>query len=129
MPVKSIERKREIAKEYRIRIKRTCFEHYGTGLAMCSEPGCFETDLSCLELHHKDGGGNADRAEKIGRGLRSCGGWHFYLVLKQLGYPEGYVVLCTRHHDVKHGRTPKRHRVYKLPPAEDKAHLDDVIPF
>ena len=123
------ERRKAIEREYRIRVKHACFTHYCGGTPMCSEPGCFETDLSCLELHHPNGDGNKDRAEKIGRGLRSCGGWHFYLVLKQLGYPDGYTVICTKHHDIKHGRTPKKHRVYKSAPAEDQERHDDVLPF
>ena len=117
----------EAGKRYRENVKRKCFEHYCAGEAHCIE--CGERELSCLELHHPEGGGNRDRAEKIGNGLRSCGGRHFYLKLKQLGYPEGYVVICTKCHDKKHGRTPLKFRNYGSAPGSDPLHYDDVVPF
>ena len=123
------EQDHEAGKRYREKVKRMCFEHYCGGAARCMEAGCSESELSCLELHHPEGGGNKDRAEKIGYGLRSCGGWHFYLKLKQLGYPEGYSVICTACHDKKHGRTPLKFRTYNDAPGNDAEHLDDVIPF
>lgn len=129
MSSSSIEKQRAAALRYRRNIKKRCFEHYCGGAPRCLEPGCCETDVDKLELHHPDGGGNKDRSEKIGYGLRSCGGWHFYLKLKQLGYPAGYQVICTKCHDKKHGRPPREFRAYNCAPGVDQEHFDDVVPF
>lgn len=115
------ELKRLNNKRYHLKLKLDCFMAYGG--PHCCEEGCDVTDLELLELHHPDGGGNKDRAERMGEGLRSPGGWKFYLKLKQAGYPGDYRVICTAHHDRKHGRTPKEPRKHG-PPAMDPGRDD-----
>ena len=117
------EAKKARDKRYRAKLRYECFKHYGDS---CYE--CGEKDFSLLELHHPDGDGNKDRAEKIGYGLRSCGGWNFYLQLKKLGYPEGYKLICIKCHDKKHGRTPKE-KSQKCAPGSDPTRTGDVLPF
>jgi len=111
---------------YRAKIRLECFMAYG-GLHCCEE-GCTETRIEEFEIHHPKGDGNKDRAEKMGRGLRSNGGWNFYLKLKKLGYPSGYVVICRTHHDKKHGRM-KRELRQDCSPGLDASRKDDVVPF
>jgi hypothetical protein len=118
--------KRERDRLYRERVKRECFDAYGG--QFCSVEGCHEGDINSLELHHVAGGGNEDRAARIGKGLRSPGGYHFYVKLKHEGYPPGFVVICTHHHDIKHGRYKKSDR-RKCAPGEDESRQDDVTPF
>ena len=115
----------ETDRRYRRKIKSECLAAYG---GVCDEEGCGERDIDKLELHHPDGDGNKDRAAKIGRGLRSPGGWNFYLKLRKEGYPPGYVVKCTRHHDIIHGRMKGGTRL-KCAPGEDPGRKDDVLPF
>lgn len=117
--------KKERDRRYRRRLKAECITRYG---GMCDEDGCGVTDIDLLELHHPNGDGNKDRASKIGRGLRSPGGWNFYQKLKREGYPEGYAVKCIKHHDAKHGRTSKTKR-FKCAPGEDSLREDEVVPF
>lgn len=118
-------KKRITEARYRLKSKIECFEAYGG--ARCSEAGCFEDRLELLELHHTEGGGNQDRAARIGRGLRSEGGWHFYVKLRKEGFPSGFRVICTTHHDKIHGRF-KGARL-KCAPGEDPTRKDDVVPF
>jgi len=120
------EKKRSYDARYREKLKRECFEHYGG--CHCSEEGCLETDLALLELHHPAGDGNKDRAARVGRGLRSPGGWNFYQKLKREGYPSDFVVICTHHHDIKHDRTKSGNR-RKCAPGEDESRFDDLTPF
>ena len=117
--------KREIDRRYRRKLKAECIARYG---GVCDEPGCGETDIDLLELHHPNGDGNKDRADKIGRGLRSPGGWNFYQKLKKEGYPDGYTVKCMGHHDIIHGRSPKAPR-FKCAPGVDPLREDTVVPF
>jgi hypothetical protein len=111
---------------YHKKLKLECFEHYGG--CHCFVEGCAEIDIDELELHHLDGHGNEDRADKLGDGLRSSGGWHFYLALKKLGYPPGLVVICIKHHDWLHGRVRKEER-FDCPPGMDDTRSSDIIPF
>ena len=120
------EKKRQGDARYRMKVRIECFTAYG-GLRCCEE-GCTEARLEEFELHHPEGDGNKDRAEKMGRGLRSCGGWNFYLRLKKLGYPTGYAVMCRTHHDTKHGRI-KRELRQDCSPGLDHTRFDDVTPF
>jgi hypothetical protein len=110
---RTLEQQRRYNHQYHQKLKAECFAHYGG--AHCFIEGCEEDTLDNMELHHPDGGGNEDRAEKIGSGLRSPGGWHFYLALKKLGYPPGFVVICIHHHDVLHGRLEEGYK--------------DIVPF
>ena len=66
--------------------------------------------------------------DKIGRGLRSPGGWNFYQKLKKEGYPDGYTVKCMGHHDIIPGRSPKAPR-FKCAPGVDPLREDTVVPF
>ena len=118
--------KKECDARYRRKLKEETFKRYG-GIQCCEE-GCTETNIDNLELHHPLGDGNIDRADKIGKGLRSPGGWNFYLVLKRLGYPDGYVVICITHHDKKHGRC-KKEDGKKCAPGEDDSRVGEVMPF
>jgi hypothetical protein len=117
------DKKREKYRRYRAKLKKECLSNYG---GRCYE--CGEADIDKLELHHPNGDGNKDRAEKIGAGLRSPGGWNFYLRLRRLGYPAGYAVICIKCHDVKHGRTKKEAR-QRCSPALDTTRIEEVIPF
>ena len=119
------DKKRARDARYRHKLKRECLEAYGG--VKCSEPSCEETRLEILELHHIEGGGNEDRARRVGRGLRSPGGWNFYQKLKREGYPPGFRVICTPHHDKIHGRF-KGSRL-KCAPGEDPTRKDDLVPF
>lgn len=115
--------KAEWDKKYRAKLKLDCFNAYGG--PVCTTCGAW--DIDNLELHHPDGDGNKDRAERLGRGLRSPGGWNFYLALKRAGYPPGYEVKCTPCHDKIHGRL-KGSRL-KCAPGEDPTRYDDITPF
>lgn len=121
--MRSKERRRTRDREYRKRLKADCFAVYG---GVCSVEGCEERNIDKLELHHPGGGGNKDRADRIGRGLESPGGWNFYQKLKRAGWPEGYAVVCTKHHDQIHGRQRGRR---KCAPGNDPFRYDDVVPF
>jgi hypothetical protein len=90
--------------------------------------GCDESSIEQLELHHPNGDGNKDRAARVGRGLRSPGGWNFYQKLKRDDWPEGYAVMCITHHDKMHGRENKHGRA-KCAPGMDRARKDDLVPF
>jgi hypothetical protein len=113
---------------YHERLKVECLSHYGG--CICATPGCGETRVEELELHHPGGGGNEDRAEKIGLGLRSPGGWHFYLALKKLLWPEGYEVRCRACHDKIHDRVKREDR-HACAPGVDGTRSDyaDPVPF
>ena len=122
----------------RLALKIECFEHYGG--CICAIDGCTISDPALLELDHIDGNGNKDRAERIGLGLRSPGGWNFYSALKRAGWPPGFRVICTQHHDEKHGRTRKEDneqlsldiatpREYKCSPGCAEDRFDDLVPF
>jgi hypothetical protein len=105
-------------KAYRRRLRVECMRVYG---GRCCVPGCTVTDPFGLELHHPGGNGNEDRAEKMGYGLGSPGGWNFYLVLKRAGWPAGYVPMCKQHHEELHNRLPEI-------PGTEKVYTDE-IPF
>ena len=120
------ESKRATDARYRTKLKADTFSHYGG--FVCCVAGCTENNPENFELHHPDGDGNKDRAEKIGKGLRSPGGWNFYQKLKKLGYPKGYVPICRKHHDELHGRIPGKERG-KCAPGEDESRKDDLVLF
>ena len=111
---------------YRDKVKRDCIEHYGG--CQCFIEGCPETNIDNLELHHVNGNGNIDRAEKLGLGLRSPGGWNFYVKIRKMGYPEELKVVCIKHHDKIHGRTEKDKRG-RSSPGMDQLRFDDIVPF
>ena len=113
-------------RRYRLKLKRDCFEQYG-GTA-CSIDGCTQENIDELELHHPDGDGNKDRAERVGRGPRSPGGWNFYQKLKRDGWPRGYVVICRDCHDKIHGRISREARE-RCAPGVDPSRFDDLVPF
>ena len=117
------EKKRLRNERYRLKLKLECFQAYGG--AQCSEPWCHATDVDELELHHPEGGGNKDRAEIMGEGLRSPGGWKFYLELRKAGFPnkDKYRVVCRGCHDTMHGRAPGVERQH-CPPGMDTTRDD-----
>jgi hypothetical protein len=118
------EASRERDRRYRVKLKRECFEHYG-GVYFA---GCSEASLDEFELHHPFGDGNKDRAERVGLGLRSPGGYKFYLKLRQEDWPEGFVVITREEHDILHGRLDADAR-HKCSPGFDDTRYDDLIPF
>jgi len=119
---RSREIRRSANERYHRKLKLECFHHYGL-------PGdVSEDELDLWELHHPNGNGNKDRAEKIGQGLNSPGGWHFYLALKKLGYPEGYVVITVEEHDILHGRLRPDER-HACAPGMENTRFDDIVPF
>lgn len=83
------------AKERRQRLKLAAFHAYGGPKCMC----CGEDHLEFLSIDHLDGAGAEHRRALIKeKGWKSktgnmCG-HHFYLWLKQQGYPPGFRVLC-----------------------------------
>jgi hypothetical protein len=77
--------------DYRLRVKMEVMEAYGN--CRCSHPGCDNTNIDELHLHHVAGGGNAHRRE-----LGSVSGYQFYLHLRAENYPAGFAVLCPTHH-------------------------------
>jgi hypothetical protein len=92
--------KKKSNQTYRRKLKRECFAHYGGDYFLT----CTVETLDGYELHHPNGDGNKDRAALMGGGLRSPGGWKFYLKLRKLGWPSGYEVISTEAHEKLHGR-------------------------
>ena len=74
--------RREIVAKYRNKTRNEVFGHYGR---VCS---CGFHDMRALTIDHINGGGNKHRKE-IKRG-----GCHFYVWLKQQGFPQGFQVMC-----------------------------------
>ena len=83
---------KEARQRYRAKLRAEALFHYMTvssvGLPACEH--CGTSDQSVLTLNHVYGGGAADRKARTG----GCGGWNFYLKLKQAGWPAGFNVLC-----------------------------------
>ena len=78
----TVVRRRDAAK-----LKLEVMTHYGRVCACCKED-----QIEFLAIDHIHGHGAADRLEKTGR--KNGSGGVFYRKLRQLGYPEGYRVLC-----------------------------------
>jgi hypothetical protein len=70
---------------YRQNLKQTVFMIYSSEQIKCAD--CSESDLTVLTIDHKNNDGSKHR-ETIGTGTQ------FYKWLRQMGYPEGYQVLC-----------------------------------
>lgn len=118
---------RDLLKKYRSKLKEECFTAYGHKCLSCSE-----TSTDKLEIDHLNGQGNKHRDSIFGYGHNSPGGWNFYRVLKQAGYPQdqGLALICKDCHDLKHGRLPSEER--KGPPAYqkiDQPTYPDSVPF
>ena len=71
------------------RLKRLVLTHYGGGKLACVR--CSFDDLRALTLDHIDGDGAMER-----RGLSSHqqGGYGFFRLLRDRGFPKGYQTLC-----------------------------------
>ena len=80
---KNIEQQRERAREQRRVEKSKVLTHYSNGEPVCA--CCGEKEVVFLSIDHINGRGG----EKTRRS-----GWLLYRKLRQLGYPEGYRVLC-----------------------------------
>lgn len=83
----TVKERRLYSQRWNIRIKMEVFKHYSGGVPHCTV--CNEPDPLVLCLDHINGNGAAER-----RRLRLVGGTHFYLWLRNNGYPGGYQVLC-----------------------------------
>lgn len=116
---------REACERYRRKVVMEAITAYGGRCARCGEE-CWDL----LEFHHRDGGGNMDRAALFGHGHASPGGWNYCLKLKQAGWPEKIQLLCKTCHDKEH---PERlaHPGRMPAPEELKHELDlmDPVPF
>lgn len=76
----------EYRREYHQRTRLEALEHYGGYPPKCD--CCGETEMQFLTIDHMDSNGHKMRREHNVRG----GG--LGRLLKQLGYPKGYRVLC-----------------------------------
>ena len=76
------EHRREVARNYRKKMRLEAFRRYGAVCACCSE-----SQYEFLGIDHVNGGGRKHR-KKIGSGLG------IYSWLRQQGYPPGFQVLC-----------------------------------
>ncbi len=79
------ERKKTVAKDYRLRLRLAVLSHYG-GCCAC----CGEAEPAFLVIDHINGGGNIHRRELGNAGRGSA----FYQWLRNQNYPSGYRVLC-----------------------------------
>lgn len=89
MPYKDIRmmdwaRRNRVEREYRERLKKEVFEHYGGTPPKCD--CCGETELQFLTLDHMNGDGNKLR--------KKHGPRYSYSYVRKNGYPEGYRILC-----------------------------------
>lgn len=67
-----------------------CIEHYSNGTNRCAWEGCDEDRIEAMCLDHKIAQGPAGRN----------GGWISPL-LRKLGFPDGYQILCANHNHEK----------------------------
>jgi len=81
------------ARKYNLAIKQEVLTHYGNGKCACVK--CGESRLACLSIDHINGRGGEHRK------YLGWGGIHFYLWLKEQGYPDGYQTLCMNDQWVK----------------------------
>ena len=77
-------------REWKRKIREAALRHYSGGTPLCA--CCGETMLDFLTLDHVGGGGVKHRRALAEEGQGS--GTAIYSVLKKLGYPSGYQVLC-----------------------------------
>lgn len=79
------DRHRELSREYRERIRREVFEHYGNKCACCGE-----TEIDFLTIDHINNDGALER--KGGPGTST--GINSYVKIKKSGYPKTLQLLC-----------------------------------
>ena len=79
---------RDAKKAWRKDLKIQAIAKYGGACACCKVK-----DWEFLTIDHVDGGGNAHR-----KAIGNNGGYHFYLWLREHGYPPRYRVLCMNCH-------------------------------
>jgi hypothetical protein len=75
-------------REYRKRLKREVFDHFGSKCTCCGE-----SEFIFLAIDHINGNGAQHRREIRGKG-NSGAGYHMYAWLKRNNYPEGFQILC-----------------------------------
>ncbi len=89
----------ESSKKWRKNNKLKCFNAYGGAFCIL----CGENDINTLTIDHINNDGGEHRRELAKRkATGSRGGDQFYFVLKKLGYPSGYQVLCHNCNIAKH---------------------------
>jgi len=70
-------------KEWRLKLKREVFAHYGKACYCCGE-----TNINCLNIDHIQGGGSRQRREVV------KGGHYLYKWLIDHNFPKGYQTAC-----------------------------------
>lgn len=76
---------REYRQKSKIRLRLETFDAYGGAICRC----CGEKEVLFLTIDHVNNNGAEER-----RLHGSRGGYAFYAILRKLGYPPGYQVLC-----------------------------------
>jgi hypothetical protein len=80
------ERLKVVAKDWRLKNRLTCLEHYGGTPPQCA--CCAEPTLQFLSIDHVNGGGSQHRKALFG------GGGNIYAWLIKQNFPAGFQVLC-----------------------------------
>lgn len=88
--IKNKDKIKEKCQKYHLRLKKEILNEYGGLECAC----CGEKHIEFLSLDHKNGGGNKERKSLTGSDRN--GGYHFYQLLKNAGFPnkDKYQVLC-----------------------------------
>ena len=76
----------QIESRARAKLKGDVIRHYSNGTMTCL--WCGFGDIRALSIDHINGNGAKEKRDKNWSGAK------FYVRLRQLGYPEGYQVLC-----------------------------------
>lgn len=83
-------RRKEVKREYTVRIKNEVLTHYGpNGVLGCCWPGCDVMDIDMLSLDHKNNNGAEHR--------RVHGKYNIYALVKRWGFPDDVQTLCMNH--------------------------------